>query len=309
MTRIFTFFVLITLAACKPPVVHPTNNESATPSPSAVQSTPTPEATPSPTLTPSPTPVESATPEISPSASPSPSDSPSPSPTESPTATPEVSPSASPSPSLQTTDSKNLPKADGFVGVWAAQDEYKDTFNIVLAADGRAVANWSNGRNGGRGERGQWRVLGNDILIFYNNGWTDYLTADGDAFRDSGYSADNNLKNIPASQSPVTRVEGPMAVYAGVWRLDKQSDGSYIYVSLQSDGDAESTNPSNGLGKWTLAPEGAKIIWADKSSQTISKQGDQFTQMFWPPKVNTKEPPTDSSEAFKVGNVPAKIAP
>ncbi|MEO6052563.1 MAG: hypothetical protein ABIP97_00980 [Chthoniobacterales bacterium] len=235
-------------------------------------------------------------------------ESPSPSPTPSPAAS--AAPVSRDAPGSATApDDKDFPKPDGFVGVWATQDEYKDIFNVLLFADGRAVSNWSNGRNGGHGERGQWHMSGKEILVFYRNGWTDRFVPEGDGFIDKGYSPGTNIQGSPADQSPATRVEGNLAAYSGVWRLNKEPDGSFLYVSLQSDGDAESTNPANGPGKWQLTAEGARITWKDGWTELITKQGEQFVRMAWAPKVATTEPPMDSTEAFKVGTVPSHIAP
>ncbi|MEO8204777.1 MAG: hypothetical protein ABI615_01260 [Chthoniobacterales bacterium] len=274
MKRLFLFVVFASLVACKPQ--SPQSPPEASPSP-------TPQPSPSATSTPSPTPLDPNTTRAA---------------TTGDTAISSTAP-----------DDKNFPKPDAFVGVWATQDEYKDIFNILLFADGRAVSNWANGRHGGHGERGLWHMSGKEILVFYRNGWTDRIVPEGDGFRDMGYSPGTNIAGPPADQSPATRVDGPMAIYSGVWRLNKEPDGTFLYIALQSDGDAESTNPSNGKGKWELTPEGAKIIWSDGWTELITKQGEQFMRMVWAPKVATTEPPADSTEAFKVGTVPANVAP
>lgn len=186
-----------------------------------------------------------------------------------------------------------------FIGVWQVADSEGDAFNLCVFEDGRVVTNWAKGPNGAKGERGLWRIQGKALLAFYGNGWSDRLSPDGAAYRNEGFAPGTPLSNPPTNHCLATRVQGPMAEFSGVWRLNREPDGSYLYVSLQSNGLAASSIKENGRGKWEIVDDAARVVWEDGWMDVISQKGRGYVKKGWAP--GAKEEPTEEAEALKVG--------
>ena len=222
-----------------------------------------------------------------------------------PSPQPQRSVEAESSPELAVAPVAELPA--NLVGVWATKDENGTPFDIVLFPNGQAVSNFHKGPAGPRGERGLWRKERGRALIFFDDGWTDALSVADGRIMHSGYAPGEDPDSAPQNSFPAQKFEGPGAVFVGIWRLNKEPDGNYLYLALQSGGTAFST--VNGLteGKWSADGDSAKAVWPDGWVDRLSRnQGD------WQ-KVSSVgeagETPADIERAVRVGETKFSIEP
>lgn len=211
------------------------------------------------------------------------------------------------SPSPDTTPAAEIP-VDSFVGTWTTEDEQGQAFDIVIFPNGQIVTNWAKGPLGPRGERGFWRRETGRLLATYQDGWTDILTATQEGFEHKGFSPGTPLSAAPTNQAAAQRLsdEGKTA-YIGVWRLNQEPDGSYLYVALQSNGRALSTINGGTEGKWEVTEKGAVCTWPDGWVDVISRGAGNWQRSSW---VGSEtNAPADFSEATRVGEAPFSIEP
>ena len=128
-----------------------------------------------------------------------------------------------------------------YEGIWTTADAQGQTFDIVIFPNGQAVTNWAKGTEGARGERGYWRQDQQRLTAAYSDGSTDIIAPDGNRFRHQRFSAGSPLDSEPTAQTEAERAEGSQFALVGVWRLNKEPDGSHLYIALQSNGRAIST--------------------------------------------------------------------
>lgn len=209
---------------------------------------------------------------------------------------------ASPSPS---SNQPNLP-AEKFVGAWAAADKNGQTFDLVLFPNGQAVTTRSKGTSGAMGERGFWRTTPGGATAFFADGWTDHLVVEGNGILHQSYAADRPPGDTPTDQSPAVRADGDKAGFVGVWRLNKEADGSYLSIILQSSGRALSN--VNGEGKWETTPEGARCTWPDGWNDLIFRSPEGYQKRSWVGPEQNATPP-DISDAIRVGESRFQITP
>ncbi|MDX2079661.1 MAG: hypothetical protein SFU53_02650 [Terrimicrobiaceae bacterium] len=192
-------------------------------------------------------------------------------------------------------------------GVWSAMDEQGQTFDLILFPNGQAITTWTKGASGARGERGWWRSTADGATIFFDDGWTDFVVQDGSSFRHRGFSPGRPTSGQATNESAARRIEGPEAAYVGIWWLNKEPDGSDLYVALQSGGRAFSTiNP--GEGKWTATDEGALCEWSDGWTDLITLTPEGYRKRSW---VGSREnaTPADISPVRRVGAEKFSVAP
>jgi len=196
--------------------------------------------------------------------------------------------------------------AEKFVGAWAASDQNGQVFDLVLFPNGQAVTTRSKGTSGAMGERGFWRTTPRGATAFFADGWTDHLVVEGDGILHQGYAADRPPGGTPTDQSPAVRADGDKAGFVGVWRLNKEADGSYLSIVLQSSGRAFSN--VNGEGKWEPTPEGARCIWPDSWNDLIFRSPEGYQKRSWVGPEQNATPP-DISDAVRVGESRFQITP
>ncbi len=197
---------------------------------------------------------------------------------------------------------------DSFVGAWAASDEQGQPFDLVLFPNGQAVTTWVKGASGARGERGFWRAVNGGATVFFDDGWTDRLIVrDGQVFH-QGFAPDAAVGAPPRNESPANRILGPTMPFVGVWRLNKELDGNYLYVALQSGGRAFSMIDGGTEGKWEMTDAGALCTWPDGWNDLIYGSPTGYQKRSWVGPASNATPP-DISPASRVGEERFAITP
>lgn len=226
-----------------------------------------------------------------------PSASPSPSPTP---------PSAAPAETSAPVDAAVL--VDSFEGAWTTRDEQGQVFDIVIFPNGQAITNWTKSPDGARGERGYWRREAGRLLAFYQDGWTDLIVATPGDFEHRGFAPGTSLSAPPTNQAPAQRLPNDAKTgFVGIWRLNQEPDGSYLYLALQSNGRAFSTINGGTEGKWEATDKGALCTWPDGWVDLISRGPQGWQRRAWV--GSDSNAPADSSEATRVGEAPFKVEP
>lgn len=217
-------------------------------------------------------------------------------------------PSSSPSSSSATPAPTPSGPPPSYQGVWTTKDDKDEPFDIVVYANGQAVTTWTRGVAGARGERGLWRIDGQRLVVLYDDGWTDVISPDGAGFKHSGYSPETLLNQTPTNTAPASRVDGPTAQYTGIWRLNKEPNGNYLYITLSSDGQAVSTVNSLTEGKWAIENNTAVCRWPDGWVDVIEPAGKGFQKRsgVGAPSDAT---PADIAPATRVGELRFTITP
>lgn len=197
-----------------------------------------------------------------------------------------------------------------FVGSWTARDDGQQPFDLVLFANGQAVTNWTKGPARARGERGFWREIGGRAVVFFNDGWTDVIEAGPEGFVHRGFSPGTSLDGEPTNQSPATRVPTPEADVVGVWRLNREPDGSFLYVVVQAGGRAASS--INGLteGRWEILGKGIRCTWPDGWTDVIEPDpSGGWKKSAWVGEKPEDPEAIDVTPAVRVGETPFGVNP
>jgi len=193
-----------------------------------------------------------------------------------------------------------------FAGVWTTLDDRGQVFDVVLFPNGQAVSNWTRGARGAQGERGFWRTDRGQMVAVFEDGWTDVIAPKEGGFQHRGFAPGTSLAAPPTNQAETRRVEGPQADFIGVWRMNKEPDGSYLYLALQSSGRAFSTINGGTEGKWEKTKEGALCTWPDGWADLIERGSEGWHKRSW---VGAESNTADLSPAERVGEKPFEITP
>jgi hypothetical protein len=198
-----------------------------------------------------------------------------------------------------------LPEAGG---VWSVSGDDGVPFDIVLFENGQAVATRVGGTSGARGERGLWRAMEDCVAVFFDDGHSARFVIRDGAVVHEGFAPGMGVSSRAVSfTSPAGRIGGPRAPFVGIWRLNREPDGSYLYVTLRSDGSAFST--VNGLteGQWDSDGEAALCNWPDGWVDRIERAAGSWHKKSW---VGAAEgTPADLSEAARVGETRFLVSP
>ncbi len=211
-----------------------------------------------------------------------------------------------------TRSSSQLPRSGSgeqveFAGAWTTTDEQSQVFDLVLFPNGQAVTNWTKGTAGAKGQRGLWRQENGRLTAVYDDGWTDVIVAAEGGFSHQGFAPGTPLDGPPTNTAPASRIEGPQAVFVGVWRMNKEPDGSYLYLSLQSNGRVLSTINGGTEGKWEKTEKGAVCTWPDGWADLIERSSEGWQKRSW---VGAETAATaDLSNATRVGEARFEITP
>lgn len=247
---------------------------------------------PKPTPVDSPQPLTPSVPHSTPAPTPTPAE-PAPSPITETTPTPSPTPAATP-----VTD---------FTGVWSTTDEQGQVFNIVIFPNGQVVTNWTKGKSGAYGERGLWRMEGSRLIAFYSDGTSDLMESTDSGIRYTGYVAGVSLDRPATASAQAVRLTDPVSKFLGVWRLNKEPDGTYQYLSLQSNGRAYSSVNGGTEGQWVVSGDGAECTWPDGWVDRLEATADG-----WQKRSSvgvSDEAPADLSPAVRVGEAKFEIFP
>ncbi|MBE2205898.1 MAG: hypothetical protein IAE94_16330 [Chthoniobacterales bacterium] len=219
-------------------------------------------------------------------------------------------PSAAPPAQSDAGESAVVEKSVGqvpFVGTWSLSDAQGQLFDLVIFPNGQAVSNWTKGPSGARGQRGFWRREGTRLLVVFHDGWTTLLAEAPEGFVHRGFEPGVALDGQSKGESPAKKLEGEE--FAGVWCLNKEPDGSYLYVALQSSGRAMSTINGGTEGKWEKTAEGALCIWPDGWNDLIFASSEGFLKRSWVGPAEQNSTPADISPALRVGDARFSITP
>ena len=211
-----------------------------------------------------------------------------------------ATPSASPEPAARSSKIS-------YEGIWTAADAQGQAFDIVIFPNGQAVTNWTKGTEGARGERGYWRQDQQRLTALYSDGSTDIIELDGSRFRHQRYSAGSPLDSQPTAQTEAKRAAGSQLALVGVWRLNKEPDGSHLYIALQSNGRAISTINGGTEGKWRANERGALCEWPDGWVDQIERGTAGWQKRSWIGSESSS--PADLSLATRVGETRFSIEP
>lgn len=194
-----------------------------------------------------------------------------------------------------------------YVGTWSVADDQGQIFDMVIFPNGQAVSNWTKGPAGAHGERGFWRVENNRLLVLFQDGWTDEILPGEQGFKHRGFEPGTDMNGPPKNESAARRIEEDR--FTGVWCLNKEPDGSYLYVALQSSGRAFSTIRGGTEGTWERTKEGALCKWPDGWNDLIFATNDGFQKRSWVGTAENNTTPPDISPALRVGESKFSITP
>lgn len=220
---------------------------------------------------------------------------------------PQQAPPATPATKAASEEPTGLPEVAGplkdFVGFWATSDQQGQPYDLTLFPNGQATTNWTKGKDGAQGQRGFWRLKGKNAMVLFDDGWT-LVMEDGKL---AGYGPESSLDGPPAFSQPLERLPAEQTPYAGVWRLNKEPDGTFQYLVLQSSGRAFSTVNGGTEGTWKVTPKGAQCDWPDSWVDLIERSPNGWQKRSW---VGTNsDAPTDLSPAERIGEERLKVQP
>lgn len=194
-----------------------------------------------------------------------------------------------------------------FSGTWALTDEQGQGFEILVFPNGQAVSTWTKGANGARGERGFWRIEGGRLVAVFSDGWSDVISPRDGGFFHQGFEAGTPLDGTPKNSCVARRLDAEGSV--GVWRLNKEPDGSYLYVTLQASGRAVSTIGGGTEGIWSKTDEGTLCKWPDGWNDLIYSGAGGYQKRSWVGPAEQNTTPPDISPALRVGESKFSITP
>jgi hypothetical protein len=201
----------------------------------------------------------------------------------------------------------NIPEKITYEGTWTTTDTQGQVFDIVIFKNGQAVTNWTKGPTGPRGERGYWRNDERRLTVVYSDGCTDIIEPAVNGFLHRRYPAGSPLDAKPIVEAETRRVEDGREALVGVWRLNKEPDGSHLYIALQSNGTAVSTINGATDGKWKANEKGALCEWPDGWVDQIERASGGWQKRSWVGAETSA--PADLSPATRVGETRFAIEP
>lgn len=187
-------------------------------------------------------------------------------------------------------------------GIWTAADAQGRLFDIVIFPNGQAVSTWTEGPSGAQGEQGYWKEDDNRLLVFFNDGWSDVISPSDTGFVHKGFAPGSPPDGPPTNTSPANRLDSDHCT--GVWRLNKEPDGTWLYVTLQSSGRAFSTIGGGTEGRWEQTKEGVLCKWPDGWNDLIYPSNGGFEKRSWVGSDEKGANPPDISPALHVGEAP-----
>jgi hypothetical protein len=208
---------------------------------------------------------------------------------------------------LEAAPTQPLVSIENAAGVWSTQDENGQPFDLVLFENGQALSTWVKGSSGARGERGFWRETGREVLVFFDDGWTDRLGLKDGQPRHEGFAPGISLTSPATNSASAEKVSDDRATFVGVWRLNREPDGSYLYITLQANGTAFSTINGITEGRWELVEGAAKVTWPDGWVDVIERAEGSWQKRSWV--GGDAGTPADLTQATRVGEIKFGITP
>ena len=211
---------------------------------------------------------------------------------------------AAPEPATSaTTEEQTKPGQGGardFPGVWTTSDEQGQNFDLVIFANGQIATTWTKGKDGAQGRRGFWRTEGSRLIAMYDDGSSGVITTGENGLAYSSHAPQGPLSGPAVSSAALTPVKEELAPYVGIWRLNKEPDGNYQYIALQSSGRAISTVNGGTEGQWSVTDKGAECKWPDGWVDLIESSSSGWQKRSF---VGTStDAPADISPAIRMGD-------
>lgn len=191
----------------------------------------------------------------------------------------------------------------GWSGVWSLVDAGATT-DLVLFDNNQCVLISADRKPGAKGARGYYRRNGNGVLCIFEDGWLLEMTARGaDTLWTSGPPDERRRQWHPAVRS-----EASQERFIGLWRLNPEPTGEYLYVQLHADGSARNSL-SSAAGKWEPWQGGALCSWPGGWRDWLTPRDGRVVHQAWPPGSSLSDDPSDFSTALRVGEKPLAVRP
>ncbi len=94
-----------------------------------------------------------------------------------------------------------------FTGIWKVQDGKSRDFYITLSADGAATSTWTAAENQRRNQKGAWVMTDGSVVITWDNGWREMLSASEGGFTKKAFAPKQTMESEPANVSPAVKVD------------------------------------------------------------------------------------------------------
>lgn len=201
--------------------------------------------------------------------------------------------------------------ADWAVGLWSCRDENNTPFLILIRPDFTAHSTYASSDRGLLGEQGVWRMDGDRLMVAYDSGWVDFITADGDGYTKSAYA--NGMSIAGAAQNTSSAVKRadtsawPNAQsdnFIGVWKLTDENDEPF-FLRIKTDFTARSTYPSGVAGVfgetgiWRLVDDRAVISYDSGWIDVIVSHNGKLTKYGYAPGTPILGRPDNSSPVHR----------
>lgn len=192
-------------------------------------------------------------------------------------------------------------KPPDFSGAWSVAAP-NAPFDLVVFRNGQCVRVSPSTNPLEKGSRGLIQPAAQGAILIFEDGdaatlrasrnlveWTDGISKRG-----------RRTSAIPLSND--------LSRYVGLWRLNPEPDGRYLYVQLHSDGSARDSLGS-AVGRWESLDDGVLCSWPDGWRDWITPDGDKYIKRSWAPGSPLSNDPVDTSIAMRVGEKPFEFAP
>lgn len=137
------------------------------------------------------------------------------------------------------------------------------------------------------------------MIAMYDDGSSGIISNGKEGLIYSSYAPQGPLGGPTASNAAITPAPKELAPYAGIWRLNKEPDGNYQYIALQSSGRAISTVNGGTEGQWSVTDKGAECKWPDGWVDIIERSNTGWQKRSF---VGTStDAPADMSPAIRMG--------
>jgi len=209
-----------------------------------------------------------------------------------------IQPTPSPTPVASATPSPSVAKLPQFAGVWTVAGGKPQPFDLVVFPNGQVVTTRQVPGAKLAGGWGFWRQTESGFQVYFVDGSTAWIKPVGGGLE---YFA-GFQKSIPVSGGlPLQSLGGTEAPFIGTWRLNREPDGSSLFIVLASGGKAYSSAGQGVAGTWKVTPEGALCNWPDGWNDLISKTPAGFQKRTWMGSATEGANPPDITPAFRIG--------
>lgn len=183
-----------------------------------------------------------------------------------------------------------------WIGAWEIRRD--DTFGMVILFENGKCVN-AGGFGSLDSRLGIWRGDSTEAVAVFDKGGSLILKR----FRDQVIWEDGSfeVRRLRDRSQIASRITGPEAGFAGLWRLNPEPDGQYFQVMLGPRGFAASSIREQGPGTWEIVGERAVVRWPDGWWDEISESNGKFWKESWAPGLSLDAEPVDRWIATRLG--------